>query len=140
MKYPMVQKLAAEGFPVRLACGVLRFSSRALAKWQSTVIPNREWKDASVTNVIVNIDRDDPEFWYRLTSDGLEPLEINLSELLVNRLCRDRKVWSTTVKKGGAGSGRRPWPASHDDLVMRIFTAPKPSAVWMTDITEQRNG
>ena len=33
MRYPLVQELAAEGFPVRLTCGVLGFSTQAFYKW-----------------------------------------------------------------------------------------------------------
>ena len=35
-----------------------------------------------------------------------------------------------------AGDGKRPGPAVHDDLVQRNFTAERPDAVWLTDITE----
>ena len=34
MKFPLVRDLAAEGFPVRLTCGVLGFSPQAFYKWQ----------------------------------------------------------------------------------------------------------
>lgn len=140
MMYPLVQELAAEGFPVRLTCGVLGFSTQAFYKWQSNPISDREWDDAHVTNVIVDIHRDDPEFGYRFIADELERCGINTCERRVHRLCRDHKVWSTTVKKGRAGSGKRPGPAVHDDLVMRNFTAPKPNAMWLTDITEHWTG
>jgi len=33
MMYPLVRDLAAEGFPVRLACGVLGFSTQAYYAW-----------------------------------------------------------------------------------------------------------
>jgi transposase InsO family protein len=45
-------------------------------------------------------------------------------------------VWSTTTRKGRRGSGKSPGPAVHDDLVQRQFHAPRPDAVWLTDITE----
>ena len=35
MKFPLVQELVAEGFPVRLTCGVLGFSAQAFYKWQA---------------------------------------------------------------------------------------------------------
>ena len=44
-------------------------------------------------------------------------------------------MFSATVRKGRKGKGR-PGPAVHDDLVQRNFTAPRPNAVWLTDITE----
>ena len=38
MKFPLVRDLAAEGFPVRLTCGVLGFSTQAFCKWQAKSI------------------------------------------------------------------------------------------------------
>jgi len=130
----------AESLPVRLTCGVLGFSTQAFYKWQANPISDREWNDAHFTNVIVDIHRDDPEFGYRFIADELERSGINTCERRVRRLCRDHKVWSTTVKKGRAGSGKRPGPAVHDDLVMRNFNAATPNAIWLTDITEHGTG
>ena len=92
MMYPLVQELAAEGFPVRLTCGVLGFSTQAFYKWQANPISDREWDDAHVTNVIIDIHRDDPEFGYRFIADELERCGINTCERRVHRLCRDHKV------------------------------------------------
>ena len=39
MKFPLVRNLAAEGFPVRLTCGVLGFSPQAFYKWQADPVP-----------------------------------------------------------------------------------------------------
>jgi len=52
------------------------------------------------------------------------------------RLCRNQRVWSTTTRKGRRSSGKVPGPAVHDDLVQRVFSAPAPNVVWLTDITE----
>lgn len=54
----------------------------------------------------------------------------------VHRVCREHKIWSTTSRKGRKGSGKRPGPAVHDDLVKRVFTAEHLDQVWLTDITE----
>ena len=35
MRFPLVRDLAAEGFPVRLTCGVLGFSTQAYYKWRA---------------------------------------------------------------------------------------------------------
>jgi transposase InsO family protein len=47
-----------------------------------------------------------------------------------------QRLWSCTVRKGRAGSGKTPGPAVHDDHVQRDFTAAAPDTVWVTDITE----
>jgi transposase InsO family protein len=136
MTYPLVCDLAAEGIPVRLTCGVLGFSTQAFYKWRARPVCDRDWSDAHVTNAILDVHGDDPEFGYRLISDELEHAGHQLTERRVWRLCREQRVWSTTTKKGRRSSGKTPGPAVHDDLVQRDFTAPAPDVVWLTDITE----
>jgi len=136
MSYPLVRDLAAEGVPVRLTCGVLGFSTQAFYKWQANPVSDRDWDDAHVTNALVDAHGDDPEFGYRLLTDELEHAGRRVNERRVWRLCRDHRMWSTTVRKGRAGSAKRPGPAVHDDLVQRDFSAERPNQVWLTDITE----
>jgi len=136
MKFPLVRDLAAEGFPVRLTCGVLGFSSQAFYKWQADPVSQRDVDDAHLVNVIRDVHGDDPEFGYRFISDELERAGHSVGERRVWRLCSEHRIWSTTTKKGRKSSGKRPGPAVHDDLVQRNFTAPAPDRVWLTDITE----
>lgn len=136
MKFPLVRDLAAVGFPVRLICGVLGFSTQAFYQWQARPYSNRDWADAHTTNAIVDVHADDPEFGYRFIADELERAGHPTNERRVWRLCRDQRVWSTTTKRGQRGSGKRPGPAVHDDLVQRKFTATQLDQVWLTDITE----
>lgn len=136
MMYPLVQELAAEKIPVRLTCGVLGFSAQAFYKWQTRPCCDRDLDDARLTNAILDAHGDDPEFGYRLIADELTAAGHEVSERRVWRLCRDQRVWSTTTRKGRRSSGKTPGPAVHDDLVQRDFTAPRPDAVWLTDITE----
>ena len=70
--FPLVRDLAAEGVPVRLTCGVLGFSPQAFYKWRSRPWSDRDWADAHLTNVIVDVHADDPEFGYRFIADELE--------------------------------------------------------------------
>jgi putative transposase len=136
MSYPLVRDLAAEGIPVRLTCGVLGFSTQAFYKWAANPISDRDWDDAQLTNSLVDLHADDPEFGYRFLTDELERTGRHVNERRVWRLCRDHRIWSTTVRKGRRGSGKSPGPAVHDDLVRRDFTASEPDAIWLTDITE----
>ena len=69
MKFPLVRDLAAEGFPVRLTCGVLGFSPQAFYKWQAQPVCQRDLDDAHLVNVIRDVHEDDPEFGYRFISD-----------------------------------------------------------------------
>ena len=136
MKFPLVRDLAAEGFPVRLTCGVLGFSPQAFYKWQAQPVCRRDVDNAHLVNVIRDVHEDDPEFGYRFIADELERAGHRVGERRVWRLCSEHRIWSTTTKKGRKSSGKRPGPAVHDDLVQRNFTAPAPDMVWLTDITE----
>jgi len=138
MKFPLVRDLAAEGFPVRLTCGVLGFSPQAFYKWQAHPVCQRDLDDAHLVNVIRDVHEDDPEFGYRFITDELERAGHQVGERRVWRLCSEHRIWSTTTRKGRKSSGKRPGPAVHDDLVQRNFTAPAPDKVWLTDITEHR--
>jgi putative transposase len=140
MMYPLVRELAAEGVPVRLTCEVLGFSPQAFYKWQANPVSDRDWDDAHLTNELIDAHGEDPEFGYRFLTDELERAGHQVGERRVWRLCRDQRLWSTTVRKGRSGSGKRPGPAVHDDLVQRDFTADRPNAVWVTDITEHPTG
>jgi putative transposase len=136
MMYPLVRELAAEKIPVRLTCRVLGFSTQAFYKWQANPVCDRDLADAYLTNALVDAHAEDPEFGYRFLADELERDGNTVGERRVWRLCRDQQLWSTTTKKGRKGSGKRPGPAVHDDLVNRDFTASRPNEVWVTDITE----
>ena len=136
MTYPLVQELAAEGIPVRLTCGVLGFSPQAFYKWRARPCSDRDLHDAYLTNAIVDAHADDPEFGYRFLTDELVAAGEPVGERRVWRLCRDQRVWSSTVKKGRRTSAKTPGPAVHDDLVGRQFRSPAPNLVWLTDITE----
>ena len=136
MSYPLVRELAAEGIPVRLTCEVLGFSPQAFYKWRANPVSDRDLDDAHLINELVDAHKDDPEFGYRFLADELERAGHRVGERRVWRLCRQQRLWSTTTRKGRHGSGKRPGPAVHDDLVQRDFTAPSPNAVWVTDITE----
>lgn len=140
MMFPLVLDLAAEGIPVRLTCGVLGFSAQAFYKWRARPVCDRDRHDAHVTNAIVDIHGDDPEFGYRFIADELERDGHDVGEGQVQRLCRAQRVWSSTTKNGRKASGKTPGPAVHDDLVNRNFTAPAPNLVWLSDITEHPTG
>ena len=140
MSYPLVRELAAEGIPVRLTCRVLGFSTQAFYKWCKHPICNRDLVDAYLTNDLIDAHGDDPEFGYRFLTDELERAGHVVGERRVWRLCRQQRIWSTTVRKGRHGPNKRPGPAVHDDLVLRNFTATEPNAVWVTDITEHPTG
>ena len=106
MMFPLVRDLAAEGIPVRLTCGVLGFSPQAFYKWRANPVSDRDWDDAHVTNAIVDVHADDPEFGYRFIADELAARRtITWASGGSWRLCREQRIWSTTTEKGRKGPG-----------------------------------
>lgn len=134
MTYPLVRDLAAEGIPVVVTCRVLGFSRQAFYQWRTAPCALRDHADAQLTNAIVDVHVEDPEFGYRFIADELHAAGHRVGERRVWRLCSQHRVFSSTTRKGR--TGKQPGPAVHDDLVQRQFTAPRPNALWLTDITE----
>ena len=132
--YPLVQELAVDGIPVTLTCRVLGFSKQAFYKWQANPVTDREWDDAHLINMALDIHADDPAFGYRFIADQLAEHGITASENRVQRLCQQQQIWSVFAKKRGLS--RKAGPPVHDDLVDRDFTAPAANVTWLTDITE----
>ena len=71
MTYPLVRDLAAEGFSVRLACGVLGFSTQAYYAWCKDPVPQRDLEDAYAINALIDAHADDPAFGYRFLADQI---------------------------------------------------------------------
>ena len=124
MKYPLVRDLAAEGFPVRLTCGVLSIAPQPYYRWLAGPICARDLDDAYLVNALVDAHRDDPPFGYRFLADEVKDRGHRVSETRVHKLCRSHQIWSTTTKKGRKASAKTPGPAVSDDLVQREFSAP----------------
>lgn len=140
MMYPLVRELADDGIAVAVTCGILGFSRQAYYAWAASPITDRDWDDAHVVQALRRAHADDPEFGYRLLADELQEQGIVASENRVHRLCREHRIWSTTVRKGRSSGKGRPGAAVHDDLVKRQFNAPAPDLLWLIDITEHRTG
>lgn len=136
MKFPLVRDLAAEGFPGRLTCGVLGFTTQAYYAWLANPVSARDLHDAYLTDTLVDAHRDDPAFGSRFLADEADRAGHVAGEHWVWRLCSRQKLWSTTVRKGRRGSGKRPGPAVFDDYVRRDYTAAAPDRTRVTDLTE----
>lgn len=132
--YPLVRDLKADGIPIMRSCEVLGFSTQAFYKWQAQPYSDRDWDDAHLVNQLVDLHADDPEFGYRFLADELLNAGVQVTEGHVQRLCHEHKIFSVLSPK----AKKRPpaGPPAHDDLVKRVFTADRPNALWLTDITE----
>lgn len=134
MIYPLVRDLADDQIGVSVTCRVLGFSPQGFYAWKKQPYSDRDWDDAHLLNVIVDIHQADPEFGYRFIADELDKMGIVVSENRVQRLCQSQQIASVTVKR--RQSSKVPGPAVHDDLVQRDFTADRPNELWLTDISE----
>jgi len=134
MMYPLVRDLAADGIPVAVTCRVLDFTTQAFYAWRKSPVSQRDWDNAHLLNLAIDIHADDPGFGYRFIADELPARGISAGENRVARLCSAQRVWSLHAKK--RGRNRKAGPPVHDDLVRRQFSAVGPNAVWLTDITE----
>ena len=84
MMYPLVRDLAAEEIPVTVTCGVLGFSTQGYYKWLRNPCSQRDLDDAYLTNAIIDVHADDPEFGYRFIADELEA---------AGHVVGERRVW-----------------------------------------------
>ena len=117
-----------------MTCRVLGFSKQAFYKWSTAPVSQRDWDEAHLINAAYDVHVDDPEFGYRFIADELAQRGVVASENRVARLCSQQGIFSVLTPR--RGTGRRPGPAVHDDLLERNFTAAGPNEVWLTDITE----
>ena len=135
MMFPLVEELAAEGVAVRLACRVLGFTPQAFYKWRARPCSDRDLDDAHLTNLLVDLHADDPEFGYRFLADEVHDAGFSACERTVWRRCSENGWWSVFGKKKTRKRSKAGTPA-HDDLVRRDFTADAPNQLWLADITE----
>ena len=117
MMYPLVLELAAEGFPVRLTCGVLGFSAQAFYKWRARPACERDWADAHLTNAIVDM------HGHQIGRDQVARL---MHAAGIRGASRAKKRFTTHADPAAV---RAP------DLVRRDFTAVAPNHKWVCDFT-----
>ena len=135
MMYPLVRELAVDGVPVTVTCRVLKLCRQHYYRWRANPVSDGELAEAWLANAIFDAHRDDPEFGYRFLCDEVRDAGHTVCERTVWRICRDMGWWSVFGKKRGSKNGKVGAP-SHDDLVLRNFTADSPNELWLTDITE----
>ena len=105
---PLVQ-LAAEGFSVRLTCGLLGFSTQSFYKWRAEPFSKRDYDDGHLLNAVVDVHADDPEFGYRFIADELERAGHVVSERRVWRLLLGAQGLVHDHEEGPQALGEAPW-------------------------------
>ena len=77
--------MAAAGAPIRVpvavACRVLGRSTQGYYKWLRDPVPQRDWDDAHLIDVLREIHADDPTLGYRFLADELADQGATASDL-----------------------------------------------------------
>ena len=114
---------------------MLGFARQSFYEWLADPIGQRDWEDAHLANVLLDLHRDNPPFGYRFLCDELMDRVTQSARTGCTGSAGDR-IWPTTTKKGKKVAGKTPGPAVSDDLVEHDFSAPAPDVLWLTDFTE----
>jgi putative transposase len=139
MMYPLVRELAGDGIPVTVTCRVLHIARQPYYRWLANPVTDAERDQAYLANAVFDAHRDDPEFGYRFLADEARAAGHVACDRTVWRICRDQGWWST-FGKPKRSKATKPGTPAHDDLVRRVFTAPVPNRLWLSDITEHPTG
>ena len=73
-----------------LSCRVLGFSKQAFYKCQANPVSDRDWADAHLINMALDIHNDDQAFGYRFIADQLAEHGIAVSEKTGSNVCANR--------------------------------------------------
>jgi len=130
--------------PVAVALRVLGLSRQGYYQWPKEPVSQRDWDDAHLLDVILDVHEDDATLGYRLITDELDDEHgIRVGENRVHRLCKAAGITASHHKKRSkAGSTG---PAPHDDLIAvedehgvirHVFAATGPNQLWLWDISE----
>jgi putative transposase len=139
MTFRLVRELAADGFPVAVACRVLQVSTSGYYDWRDRSPSSRDVADAYLLDTILAV---------HAASRGTYGVRRVHAELALGQglRCGRKRVERLMRVHRLAGVHRRrfrrdrPAPATHADLVGRVFTADRPDRLWVTDITQHHTG
>lgn len=133
----LVQELAAEGFPIAVACRVLEVAPSTYYEAISREPSARALEDRELTGLIVEVHEDSRGTYGapRVHAELRMGLGLQVGRKRVARLMRCAGIHGASHRRK---TRHRPGTATHDDLVRRRFTAEGPDRVWFTDITLHR--
>ena len=135
--FRLVRELAADGFPVAVACRVLSVSTSGYYEWAKRPPPLRDVEDAYLLDTIIEVHA------AARSTYGVRRVH---AELVLGRQHRvgRRRIARLMRCHGLAGVHRRRWrdaqrsEATWPDHVQRHFVADRPDRLWVTDITQHR--
>ena len=129
---------ACSDLPVATCCRVMKVSTSAYYSWLAQPVSDRDWADAQLTNIIVDIHRMSRHSYGspRVHAELRLGAGIRCSRKRVERLMRQADVQGIHRRKGRGCTRRAPDAEPSDDLVNRAFDPTEPDRLWVMDVTE----
>jgi putative transposase len=142
MIFPVVDRLAVDGFPVRESCRLLRVSPSGFYDWRNRPPSQRDRDDAVLLEHIAASHRQSRGTYgaRRVHADLRLGLGIRCGRKRVERLMRHHALVGVTRRRPRGCTIRNPDAQPSDDLVERRFTARAVDQLWVADITQQPTG
>jgi len=116
----------------------MKVSTSAYYSWLAQPVSDRDWADAQLTNIIVDIHRMSRHSYGspRVHAELRLGAGIRCSRKRVERLMRQADVQGIHRRKGRGCTRRAPDAEPSNDLVNRSFDPTKPDLLWVMDVTE----
>ncbi len=137
MIYPPVAELDAEGFPVAVACRLLKVSTSGFYDWRDRPPSPRARADAALLEHI-RAAHAGSRCTYgapRVHAELRLGLGIRCGRKRVERLMRAAGLAGITRRRLRGCTRRDPDAQPSDDRVNRRFTVDRPDTLWVADIT-----
>ena len=135
--FRLVRELAGDGFPVAVTCRVLKVSRTSYYDWATRPPSARSTVDAALAETIATVHADSRGTYGspRVHAELRLGLGIRCGRKRVARIMRTVGLRGVCHRRK---RGTKPAPATHEDLVRRVFTADRIDRIWFTDITQHR--
>ncbi len=135
--FRLVRELAGDGFPVAVTCRVLKVSRTGYYDWATRPPSARSTVDAALAETIATVHADSRGTYGspRVHAELRLGLGIRCGRKRVARIMRTVGLRGVCHRRK---RGTKPAPATHEDLVRRVFTADRIDRIWFTDITQHR--
>lgn len=142
MIYPVVRELAVDRIPVAVACRVLGVSSSGYYAWLDRPASPREQSSLQLVEVIRDIHAASRGTYGspRVHAELRLGRGLRVGRARVERLMRIHQIVGVHRRRRAGCTVRDPAAQSSADLVNRQFSADRPDALWVSDITQHRTG
>jgi putative transposase len=140
MIFPLVEQLAADGFPASAACSLLGVSTSGFYEWRTRPLSARAQRDQALLEHIAASHRLSRGTYgaRRVHADLRLGLGIRCGRKRVERLMRANGLVGVHRRRLRGCTRRDPDAVSSDDLVDRAFRVDEIDRLWVADITQHR--